>query len=148
MNKTIRQILATVSTMTLATTNLQASPYAAPVYFVSDEKLRLFFFSDPGSRHCQDLAENPQAAAAIYPAVEDWRSIRGLQLQGRVDLVESGPVSDQAWQLYQEKFPFVRHLRAIVARHQLYTFTPIWLRLIDNAQGLGHKQEFRDWVIE
>ena len=142
MNSQIQEILTTVSTLTLATSGVEQHPHAAPVYFAADERLNLYFFSDPDSRHIQDLVDNPQVAGAIYPEVQGWREIRGLQLHGRVDLVESGEVWAHAWAHYQEKFPFVRALRAVVARNQLYVFTPTWIRLVDNSQGLGYQQEY------
>jgi len=138
----LRELAESVSTMTLATTGADSFPYATPVYFASDECLNLYFFSEPTSLHSQHSAQNPQAAAAIYPPCQGWRDIRGLQLRGTVHLVESGECWDQAWNLYVAKFPFVRHLKAVVAKGHMYSFIPIWIRLVDNAQGFGYKEEF------
>lgn len=137
----IQQLLHTVSTMTLATT-LDGLPHAAPVYFAASAQLDLFFFSAQDSLHSRHIRHDPRAAAAIYPLCQSWQDIRGLQLHGTVSLVESPPSWEAAWCLYQDKFPFVRALKTIVARNQLYTLTPTWLRLVDNAQGFGHKQEY------
>lgn len=140
MNEAIRELLG-LSTMTLATCGLNGEPHAAPVYFVSDE-LKLYFFSDANSRHSRDLQQNPLAAVAIYPEVWGWRSIRGLQMHGRAEPIPLGEEWQLAWENYQRKFPFVRYLRAVVARNVLYGFQPSWLRWIDNRFGLGHKQEW------
>ena len=138
----VLEILGNVSTLTLATTNPEGFPHAAPVYFVHGDDLKLYFFSDSDSQHSDDLAINPKAAAAIYPESEGWRDIRGLQLHGGVNLVESPEIWESAWVLYQTKFPFVRSLKSVVAKNQLYVFIPTWVRLVDNSQGLGYKKEW------
>jgi len=138
--------LLKVSTMTLATVDSTGYPHAAPVYFAAvgmEEDLRLYFFSDADSAHSRHIAQNPKAAAAIYPQCEGWRDIRGLQLHGEARLVESTGEWQAAWERYQAKFPFVRSLRAVVAQNQLYVFIPGWVRLVDNSQGLGFKMEYR-----
>jgi uncharacterized protein YhbP (UPF0306 family) len=136
------EILASVSTLTLATANPDGDPHAAAVYFVHDDDLKLYFFSDSTSRHGLDVTQNPHAAAAIYPECEGWRDIRGLQLHGTVHLVESPEIWQSAWERYQAKFPFVRALKSVVSKNQLYVFIPTWIRLIDNAQGFGDKKEW------
>jgi len=138
----VTELLNTVAAMTLATTKPEATPHAAPVYFVSDEELNLYFFSDPKSLHSQHITQNPQVAAAIYPECERWRDIRGLQLHGVVNLVKSPEVWQSSWNLYQSKFPFVRALKAAVAKNQMYVFVPRWIRLVDNSQGFGYKKEW------
>jgi uncharacterized protein YhbP (UPF0306 family) len=136
--------LLDLSTMTLSTTDPTGEPYAAPVYFAADEALRLYFFSDAGSRHSEDTQRDRRAAAAIYPQCRDWQEIRGLQMRGEVRAVEHGPEWDAAWEIYEAKFPFVIELRAVVALNTLYVFEPHWVRLVDNRQGFGFKEE---WII-
>jgi len=138
----IRELIESVSAMTLATTDERGNPHATPVYFVADEDFHLYFFSEIKSIHCQHVAQNPHAAAAIYPESQGWRDIRGLQLRGEVRLVESTQEWNSAWARYQGKFPFVRALKAVVAQNHLYVFIPSWIRLVDNAQGFGYKQEW------
>ena len=128
--------------MTLATTDPEGNPQAAPVYFVHAEEMRLYFFSDPNSQHSRNIAQNSKVAAAIYPECDGWRDIKGLQLHGDVRLVESTEEWDSAWARYQVKFPFVRALKAVVVKNQFYAFIPSWIRLVDNSQGFGFKKEW------
>jgi uncharacterized protein YhbP (UPF0306 family) len=134
--------LLKVSAMALATVDAQGRAHAAPVYFAAGEQLRLYFFSDPESRHGQDLSRNPHAAAAIYPECSSWQEIRGLQLHGAVQLLPPGSDWEAGWACYSAKFPFVVELKEIVARNALYVFKPSWVRLVDNRQGFGFKQEW------
>jgi len=138
----VRKLLTQVSTLTLATTDLNGIPHATPVYFVASDKDHLFFFSDETSLHTQHINQNSQAAAAIYPECGGWQDIKGLQLRGKVHLVESTDTWNIVWELYQLKFPFVGSLKSIVARNKMYAFIPSWIRLVDNSQGFGFKREW------
>jgi uncharacterized protein YhbP (UPF0306 family) len=135
-------LLGSISTMTLATTDLQGHPHATPVYFVHNDEMHLYFFSDENSLHCQHIVKNSKAAAAIYPECRGWRDIKGLQLRGEVRFVAANSEWDAAWGQYQKKFPFVRSMKAVIAQNKLYVFTPTWIRGIDNSQGFGFKKEW------
>ena len=133
--------LLALPAMTLSTTGPDGAPHAATVYFAADEKVNLYFFSDAGSQHAQDLAADARAAAAIHPLVSGWQEIRGLQLRGRVRAVPKGAEWERAWALYQAKFPFVENLKEVVSTNVLHVLEPDWIRLVDNRQGFGHKEE-------
>ncbi len=134
--------LLDLAAMTLATCGENGEPHAAPVYFAANEQWELYFFSDPLSQHSVDLAHTPRLAAAIYPECSGWQEIRGLQLRGSARLLPAGPAWDAAWQVYVQKFPFVKVMKAVVRRNALYAFQPEWVRLVDNRQGFGFKQEW------
>jgi uncharacterized protein YhbP (UPF0306 family) len=134
--------LLSLSTMSLCTCSADGAPHVAPVYFASDEKHRLYFYSDPESQHSLDLARDRRAATAIYPECHSWQEIRGMQLHGEVHPVPPGDEADLAWKLYSAKFPFVEELKEVVMRTRLYVFVPSWMRLVDNRQGFGYKQEW------
>jgi uncharacterized protein YhbP (UPF0306 family) len=143
--KTAADDLWSLPAMTLATTSREGLPSAAAVYFVSTPEQQLYFFSAANSRHSLNLAEKPRAAATIHPLVDSWQEIRGLQLEGRVRLVEPGQEWETAWALYQKKFPFAADLKEVVAQNNLYLFEPDWTRLVDNQRGFGFKEE---WTSE
>jgi hypothetical protein len=138
--------LLQLSTMTLATANAAGAAHAAPVYFAACQNpalpLELYFFSAPDSRHAQDLAASPHAAAAIYPETMGWEDIRGLQMHGMVRQLSAGTAWDAAWLVYLEKFPFTGEMKAVISRNLLYALCPSWVRLVDNRQGFGFKQEW------
>ena len=91
--------------MTLATCAGDA-PWAATVFFASDD-LRLYFFSAPESRHCQNLVANSRVAVTIQEDYKDWRKIKGVQLEGRVELVDGVVAKAKAMTVYALKFPEV-----------------------------------------
>lgn len=141
--------LLSLSTLTLATASSEGEPHAAPIYFVALQSpiskvppFQLYFFSVPDSRHSRDISASGLAAGAIYADTQDWREIHGLQLRGKVDSISNEHEWENAWQAYQKKFPFVKTLKDVVNQNRLYRFLPAWVRLVDNRQGFGHKQEW------
>jgi uncharacterized protein len=136
------------NTMTLATSAGDV-PWAATVFFASDG-LRLYFFSAPESRHCQNLAANGRVAVTIQEDYQDWRKIKGIQLEGRVELVDGVVAKGKAMAIYALKYPEVIKLftdptsgvfHKAFLRVKFYCVVPEKLFFIDNAQGFGKRQE-------
>ncbi len=138
----------TLSTMTLATVSPEGEPHAAAVYFAYDEAINLYYFSDVSSQHSLDASQDPQAAVAIHAEAAEWQEIRGMQMRGSIWAVESKQEWQAAWQVYREKFPFVDGLEEVIAANQLYVFKPNWIRLVDNRQGFGYRQEWKLDMVE
>ena len=114
---------------------------ATDLFFARDAGLNLYWVSSPESRHSLNLGRNPKAAVTIHNETWTWTAIAGVQMEGEVVMLRVGAEREAAWELYQARFPFVAEFEAEVARSALYKFTPRWARLIDNAQGFGHKLE-------
>jgi hypothetical protein len=136
------------NTMTLATCSGDA-PWAATVFYASEE-FRLYFFSAPESRHCQNLAANPHVAATVQEDYKDWREIKGIQLEGKVVAVESVLEKAKAMTAYARKYPAVIKLFTNPAsgvfykaflKVKFYCVVPERIFYIDNEQGFGKRQE-------
>ena len=136
------------NTMTLATTQGDL-PWAATVFFASED-FRLYFFSAPDSRHCQNLAANPRVAVTIQEDYRDWRKIKGIQLEGRVTLVDGIIEKARAMAIYARKYPGIIKLFTDPAsgvfhkaflKVKFYCVMPDRVFFIDNAQGFGKRQE-------
>ena len=136
------------NTMTLGTCQGEI-PWAATVFYASDG-LRLYFFSAPDSRHCQNLAANPRVAVTIQEDYRDWRKIKGIQLAGSVVLVDSLIEKGKAMMAYSRKYPeiiklFTNPASGIFYRAFLkvkcYCVVPERVYYIDNEQGFGKRQE-------
>jgi uncharacterized protein YhbP (UPF0306 family) len=149
----IRSLLEAHNTLTLATCD-QNRPWAATVFFASDRELRLYFVSDHRTRHGRDMAANNRVAGAVNPDCSSWGEVRGVQLEGSVEVV-GGVERLAALKTYLMKFPDVRAMferprdkneETIGKRLQaanFYRLTPDWLRLIDNGRWFGYKEELR-----
>jgi uncharacterized protein len=136
------------NTMTLATSASDV-PWAATVFYASDD-VRLYFFSVPESRHCENLAVNSRVAVTIQEDYKDWREIKGIQLAGRVALVDGVLEKGKAMIIYARKYPDVMKLFTDPAsgifhkaflKVKFYCVVPERIFYIDNAQGFGKRQE-------
>lgn len=155
----IDEFLQAHTTLTLATWTPEG-PQAAPLFFAhawvtaddGDSTLCLYFISNPTSNHCLAFESQPSVAAAIYQDGQEWRQIRGLQLEGRARLATPGAEEDQAMAAYLTKYPFVAtaqgsvsdgalELAGPLAKSRFYVIEADWMRLIDNTLGFGHREE-------
>jgi uncharacterized protein YhbP (UPF0306 family) len=147
-----RQFCDAVSTLTLATTQDQ-TPWAATVFFAADSKFNFYFVSDHRTQHGRDMAANDNVAATVNPDCDNWNDVAGLQVRGKVAIVE-GVERAKALALYFKKFPQIdalfaspkgEHEETIAKRLKaanFYRITPEMIRVIDNAQGFGYRVEF------
>ncbi len=112
--------------------------------------MKLYFFSVPDSRHCQNLAANPRVAVTIQEDYRDWRKIKGIQLEGRAAPVDSLIEKGKATAAYARKYPEVMKVFADPsggALHQaflkvrFYRVLPEKIFFIDNEQGFGKRRE-------
>ena len=136
------------NTMTLGTC-LGDVPWAATVFYASDD-LRLYFFSVPDSRHCQNLAVNPRVGVTVQEDYHDWQRIKGIQLEGTAILVDSIIEKAKAMAVYARKYPEVIKLFTNPAsgvfykaflKVKFYCVIPEKVFFIDNEQGFGKRQE-------
>ena len=128
--------------MTVATTSTHGAPRAADVYFVSDQELHLYFYSDPGSRHGRNIPRDPRVAVTVRSESMDWREVKGVQIEGEAVRVDDPAERQRAWRMMCDKFPFYESFTDVVAHLEMYRVTPQWIRWIDNSQSFGHKEEF------
>ena len=122
---------------------------AAAVFYASDD-LELYFLSNPGSRHGTNMAANARVSVAIHEDYREWKDIRGIQLEGRAELVRSPKRKLLFWQIYRKKFPFVdaffrpgalyEMVQAKMAGIRIYRVVPQEMFYLDNSRGFGHRE--------
>jgi hypothetical protein len=136
--------LATHQVMTLATYGPQGL-WAAAVFYANLE-FDLYFLSASHTRHAQNLAAEPRAAATIQEDYKDWPAIQGIQLEGIVRLLE-GDERESAVSLYTVKYPFIEQatpqIQQALTKVNWYCLSPDRLYFIDNSKGLGHRDEIQ-----
>lgn len=120
--------------------------WAAAVFYANDG-FEIYFLSSPGSRHCQNLARNPRASAAVHEDYADWKEIKGIQMEG-IASVLAGKEAEHARRLYGAKFPVVGNpeqapalIVEALAKVRWYKLIPERLYFIDNSAGFGHRDE-------
>jgi len=149
----VRRMLGEHNTLTVASGSGEA-PWAATVFYASDEQLNLYFVSDERTRHGRDMSRNSSVALAINADPDNWDDVRGLQIGGRAYLVSAAD-RPAVIALYLAKFPSVKALyekpknkdeQLIAARLKQTAFwrvKPFYIRLIDNRRGFGFREELR-----
>lgn len=82
-------------------------------------------------------------AATIHEDYDDWRAIRGIQLEGDVAFLD-GAEKEAAIARYQARFPFVTtagELAVALAKISWFRLRPVRLYFIDNSRGFGRREE-------
>lgn len=134
-------LLRKQTTLSLATTGGDGEPLVAPLFYIADAELSLYWQSSVGSRHSLNLARSPRAAATVYRDVSGWRQIRGVQMTGSAARVTDPRRRAALIEAYCERFKLGRVLRLAARQSTLYAFTPEFVRYIDNAKGFGGRFE-------
>lgn len=128
--------------MTLATQGPHGI-WAAALFYVN-YAFTLYFLSAGHTRHARNLAAAPRAAATIQEEYEDWPEIKGIQLEGVVEVLADA-AREEAERRYREKYPFLAaadpSIQEALSRMNWYRLTPDRLYFIDNSRGLGHRDE-------
>lgn len=137
----IRAFLDTQSTMALATTSPDGQPQVAPIFYVADERLHLFWLSSPNSRHSTNLVLRSKVAATVYPSVWQWNDIVGLQIEGEARPIGDERIREQILTLYLRKFQLPAEFDSIISASILYSLKPSWLRWMDNSVQFNYKAE-------
>jgi len=145
MAQTLRVLLASVSTLGMATVDEAGRPHAANVNFAADDSLNLYFVSNPASAHCQHIARNSIIAATAYSTFQRPEEIRGVQLRGRCEPIAHDDF-DRVWGTFLRKFPYAQAMEQRVRQEQFYRIAPVWFRCIDNSVRFGFKWE-TSWPI-
>jgi len=147
----IRHFIQSHFTLTLATADGD-QPWATALYYVSDADLNLYFISDPATRHVRDGLRIGTVAVAIHGAHQFWATIRGIQMQGRLEVIAPAD-RPRVESLYFRRFSDVGMLVRTPAdatqtriaekfcSSVFYRITPQRLRFIDNTRGFGKPEE-------
>lgn len=132
--------------LTLAVAEPDGTPYAAALFYALDkERLWFYVLTDPNTRHGRAMQQNPRVAGTVQRDRQSWHEIQGVQFTGTCRPL-SGAERDQAWEIYTERFPFLRTPASVLVRAlrkvAMWSIEPRWIRLIDNRLGFGHKEEW------
>ncbi|WP_415950143.1 pyridoxamine 5'-phosphate oxidase [Streptomyces sp. KLOTTS4A1] len=142
------EALAEHSTLNLAYIDGDGQPQACAVFYALSDTGSLLFLSSPSTVHGAVLADRSPTAAVAFTAQADrqtWTTIRGVQGRGIGRRVPE-EAEAAARGAYLRAFPYVAEdprLAAAVGSATLWELVPVWLRVIDNGQGFGHKEEWR-----
>ena len=130
----VASLLKGESTLALATTADDGAPRVAPLFYICDDQLRLYWFSSPSSEHSLNVARNNDAAVTVYRSTDHWKEIWGVQMRGTVAVVSDRERRASVEREYIERFNLGTLFDAQIAGSALYVFEPTWLRSIDGRE--------------
>jgi uncharacterized protein YhbP (UPF0306 family) len=137
----VAALLDAENTLALATVDESGIASAAPLFFIADEHLCLYWLSSSDSLHCENLQREPLASVTIYRHAENWKEIRGVQMRGIASTVTNSLRRRALIRAYGERFHLGTMFRSTLALSTLYVFRPDHLRYIDNSRRFGFKFE-------
>ena len=136
---TIAAFLQEQSTLALATTDERGEACVAPLFYIADEQLSLFWLSSESSLHSENLKRVPRAAATIYRQTEHWKEIRGVQLHGSVAVMTDSKRRSALIETYCERFRLGTLFKVAISQSRLYALRPASFRFIGNSSVFRHK---------
>jgi uncharacterized protein YhbP (UPF0306 family) len=101
---TAAAIIAANRYLTLATTGPDG-PWASPLAFTIEPDFSLIFYSATESRHCQNIAANPQVAGAIFDSTSPSNDADGVQFTGRCGEVAENELAAVMERYFSQSFP-------------------------------------------
>jgi uncharacterized protein YhbP (UPF0306 family) len=137
----IAALLREQTTLSLATIGEDGEPCVAPLFYMVDEELSLYWLSSQSSQHSRNLLRTPRAAAAVYGCATSWQEIRGVQMRGPVSKITEPKRRAVLIIAYCERFQLGSVFRLAIRRSTLFVLQPDYFRFIDNARGFGSNVE-------
>jgi uncharacterized protein YhbP (UPF0306 family) len=126
-------------TMTLSTVGPEG-PWASSVSYVHDG-FTFYFLSDPASRHTRNLRADARVAGAINDDYAPWNEIRGIQLEGRGEIVTDFSTRADVIAKLLSAFPFLHALKgntrdiAAESSYVLVKIAPRRVWVVDHLSG-------------
>jgi uncharacterized protein YhbP (UPF0306 family) len=147
----INNYLDAHTTFSLATAG-PTGPWATPVLYVHDGT-KLYFTSVAKTRHASDMLATGQVAASITGECTEFIAMKGVQLEGHVELVADLDERRRIVEAYLRRFPFSVGLwhgesdPDVIARdpgvHDFYRITPTRLVFTDYEYLPGGRAELK-----
>lgn len=134
-------LLQEQSTLTLATAGEAGEACIAPMFYIVDEELSLFWLSSQTSQHSVNLIGRPRAAATVYRHTDNWKEIRGVQMRGAVSVITDQKRRRELIKIYCQRFKLRSVFHLAISQRALFAFRPEFIRYIDNSRKFGSKIE-------
>lgn len=88
-----RAVIDAVRYMTLATTGLDGTAWATPVYFATSDHRDFYWMSSPRTTHSRNLAHRPQVSAVIFDTTQAPGTGSAVWMAGRAEQVSTADLT-------------------------------------------------------
>ncbi len=97
-----RHILSHNMYMVVATSDKEAKPWGAVVFYANDESGNFYFISAIDSLHARNMQENPNVSLVIYDSTQQLGLNQEVQVYGNASIVNDGELKG-ALEFYTNK---------------------------------------------
>ncbi len=132
-------------TMAIATVG-DTGPWASSVSYVHDGN-DFYFVSDPKCRHATNIQFDPRVGATINDDFASWIDIRGIQLEGRAEIIRDVTARTDIFAQILSRFPYLHAIEGEASdvgaesSYAVFRVAPSRLWLIDHERGTHAKFE-------
>ena len=103
-----RQLIADNLYLSLGTADADGTPWVTPVFFTPDGFSDFYWVSDPNTQHSRNLANRPDAAAAIFDTHAIVGRAEAVYLKLTATQVPDGDL-EPALAIYNSRLPEAKH---------------------------------------
>ena len=134
----LHQYLQSQNLVSIATRNDKL--WVSVVYYVVDDKLNLYFLSEPTTEHCQNILKNAEVACAIFNSNQKVTDKKvGVQLHGKASKVSN--LAKIKWMLALwnkinpgfETIINLKNMQNKIIKGRIYKIEPITIKFFNEA---------------
>ena len=138
MSKDLRKLIVDYldeqKLMQLCTVN-NGNPWACSVWQASDQDLNIYFFSSTTRRHSAEIDKDPRVAGALALPHEVGGEARGLQFEGKAEILLANDQVAEARRHYQDRIFDAKTIDDLMNNeqkpHKFYKINPSKFVLFD-----------------
>ena len=143
--KNVGEILATVRYVNVSTVDEKGQPWSAPVWYVFDQELNIYWWSSVHSQHSKNISQNSAVYLTIFDSTLPEGDGLGVYMRAKADEV---PMRDleKAMRLFNASTAAFKldHLNCTAAAPtRMYKATPEQIWMNDGETKNGFYQDFR-----
>ncbi|MCC6484259.1 MAG: pyridoxamine 5'-phosphate oxidase family protein [Armatimonadetes bacterium] len=127
----------------------EEGPWGAAVFY-AHEGLKIYFMTAPHTRHGSALVAAGTMAGSIHEDYAGWTEIRGLQMRGRVWMLEDEGEVRAGQRAFFRKYDFAEafshgnvpeEIQRSIKSVRLFCFEPQLVLWLDNSAGFGKRMQ-------
>lgn len=103
-------------------------PWSCTVYYVTDDKLNLYWVSLPTRRHSREITDDSRCAISIPVVHEKGQKVIGIQAEGTAKIIENSsaikPIAKKYAAVFGLDEKWAGKFAGLETQHRLYKFTP------------------------
>lgn len=143
VRKVIEEVLEKAAVLDLATSR-DSQTWIAPLLFVHDQRLNVYWLSHKDTRHSQELLQNPSCAVAIT-IVDEMSRGKNLQMSGKATEVIDEAEKEIVHEKYHKRHHEPKHRSREEAQKEmekltLYKFSPKVIKVTSEVDW-GHERK-------